>query len=177
MKKVGLKVLGLPEDKTDWITVAFNALNNGARRLGLRMGRRLNSGISVDYTAKIPQDHIDDVSIVVKPAIIEGYVQAAVANAESASDISYGLTLDVTALNRLTNNLESAWIAAVASAGDSSGSTSTSIHSTDQSQVVNTTTPPTARETNRQPISFAVTSKNRGTFTILLVAIANFLFF
>lgn len=83
------------------------------RRLRAYLGRRLSASISVDYSAQIPSAAVGDVSIVSDSLDVQTEVEFAIQNAEKASGISYGVTVDVPSITALTNDLGSRWAAAV----------------------------------------------------------------
>merc|ERR1719343_1597302 len=76
MKKVGLKILGLSGDKIGWISVVLTQAN--VRRLGPHFRRRLSASMNVEYSAQIPKDASEDVSIASDPSAIEIEVQTAI---------------------------------------------------------------------------------------------------
>merc|ERR1712050_220839 len=99
MKKLGLKVLGLPDDKLDWITTKLTTTHPSNPsitqqvRSGGSGGGTFSSGIhvSVEHTARIPKDFIGDVSIVSDPAALLSYVDGVKMDVERASGKTYGL--------------------------------------------------------------------------------------
>merc|ERR1711933_44388 len=160
MKKVGAKVLGLPEDKKDWIKVALVA---ASRRLASPNVRRLSNGVSVDYTANIPADAVDTVDIVTDAAELKGFVDAAV----TAADVT-GVTVDAAAFVDLTSTLEEKWTSAV----ESATATDPPQTNTTQETVVNPPTPRTTTpkaESPWQPINFASGRSHLCTWAVLIM--------
>lgn len=104
-----MKILGLSEDKIGWISVVLTQAS--LRRLGLHLRRRLSASMLVEYSAQIPKDASEDVSIASDPSAIEIEVQTAIQDAENASGFSYGVIVDSASVAALTNDLESSWAA------------------------------------------------------------------
>merc|ERR1712187_1024364 len=140
IRNVGLKILGLPTDRTDWLEVTLIMASAPQSDLGHSLqihdplgSRNASNMISVHYSARIPKSNVDEVSIESNATAVEEYIEIAMQNAESASGISYDVSVDRSSVNTMTSELNSTWVAAVASASESAESNQVSSVSVDGS--------------------------------------------
>jgi len=141
MKKLGLIVLGLPTDKTDWIQVKLELSSEDRRRLDRNNLRRLSSAaISVEYTADIPKAVANDVSIMSDPVALQESFNVAVENAATQSGVDYDAAVDSSSVEDMTSDLGTAWTVALESAGVALSATSTTATSTTATTITSTST-------------------------------------